>query len=255
METLTKNIQFKSLTNCMATKAWLAYLKKHGYSTDNLLIDVGYNEDFLMDESNWIPSDKCFILARNISIKFPLEKEIFRKFAVWSVKHKISKGVWTIFGSILSLEKLYKSLPNRIMRFNRHRKCEVTDIKKNSAVIKFKHMTDLEPHKEICEWTGGLLEAAPLALGYPLAKVKETSCENNGDEFCTYKVEWKTKQNIFKNFKRIFLHKKYVFEKQVEALEENHERLLERYEELFEREERYRTLIETIRDIVYTVDR
>ena len=33
METLTKNIQFKSLTNCMATKAWLAYLKKHGYST------------------------------------------------------------------------------------------------------------------------------------------------------------------------------------------------------------------------------
>jgi len=255
MKQLTKNTEFKSLTNCMATKSWLTYLKNHGHSTDNLFLNVGYDEDFLMDDSNWIPSDKLFLLARNISAKFSNEKEIFRNIAIWSVKHKVSKGLWAIFGSFLSPEKLYKSLPKRIERFNRHRKCEVTDIKKNVAVIKFKHMTNLEPYKEICEWTGGLLEAAPLTLGYPLAKVKETSCEIDGDEYCTYKVEWKTKQNIIKDIKRAIFHKRYLFEKQVEALEENHERLLERYEELSEREEKYRILIETIRDIVYTVDR
>ena len=59
---------FKPLTNCMATKAWLTYLKLLGHSTGDILSGINYTEEFLLDDNNWIPTEQCYKLAANISL-------------------------------------------------------------------------------------------------------------------------------------------------------------------------------------------
>ena len=219
-----------------------------------VLHGIDYNEDFLLDEDNWIATDQCYKLASNISLNFPEEKHLFRRIAIWTVRQRLSKSIWAIAGSTLSPKNLYNSLSKNIMRFNRHRKYEIDQVSKGEAIIRLKHMTHINAQKEICEWTGGLLEAAPLAIGYPPANVKKTSCECDGEECCTYNVQWKTNLNFFQRIKNIVFHKREIFRLQSEALEESLEKLLERYEYLSVSEKKHRILIETIKDIVYTVD-
>jgi hypothetical protein len=112
---------FKPLTNCMATKAWLSYLKLHGYSTGNILSGIDYNENFLLDDNNWISTEQCYKLAANITLNFPDEKDLFRRIASWTVKQRLSKSIWAIAGSTVSPYDLYNSLSKNIVRFNRHR--------------------------------------------------------------------------------------------------------------------------------------
>lgn len=238
----------------MATKAWLSYLKAHGYSTENVFTDIEYSEDFLLDDNNWISTAQCYKLAANISSNYPEENDLFRRIAFWTVKQKLSKSIWAIAGSTVSPNDLYNSLSRNIVRFNRHRKYEIKQTGKGKAIIKLKHMTHINAQKEICQWTGGLIEAAPLTIGYPPANVIKSSCECNGEEFCIYEVKWKRKIKFFQRINNILIHKKNIFRLQSEALEESLEQLLERYERLLESEKKYRTLIETIKDIVYTTD-
>lgn len=223
---------YTSLTNCMATRIWLSYLKTHGYSTETLLKGVEFDEPFLMDDSNWIPSEKCYKLADNISRGFPHDEHLFRKMARWAAETKVSKSQWAIFASVISPYMLYKSLPKRIRRLNRHRKCELVEIKKDTAKIRFKNMTGVKPNESACSWTLGLLEAAPLVLGYPLSTVEEVECECDNEEYCTYVVKWSTDLGFFQRARKIIRWKKDLLKLQAEVLEENHEKLLERYSEL-----------------------
>ena len=239
----------------MATKAWLSYLKLLGYSTGDILFDIDYDEDYLLDDNNWVSTEQCYKLAANISINFPEEKDLFHRIAIWTVKQKLSKSIWAIAGATVSPFDLYNSLSKNIVRFNRHRKYEIDLVGKGKAIISLKHMTHIHAQKEICQWTEGLIEAAPIIIGYPPANVKKTNCECNGDDCCVYEVKWKNKTNVLKRIKNIFFHKKDIFKLQSEVLEESLEKLLERYEKSIESEKKHRTLVETIRDIVYTVDK
>jgi PAS domain S-box-containing protein len=254
MQTIITETKYKPLTNCMNTQAWLFYLKSHGYPTEDILSDIDHDEVFLMDDANWISTDQCYKLASNISITFPEEDQLFHKIAVWSTQKRITKSIWALTGSTLSTYQLYNSLPKTIMRFNRHRKCEVEHLSKDKAIIKFKHMTKVKALKEICDWTGGLLKAAPLTIGYPLSHVVKIGCECDGEEYCSYKVEWKEKLNIFERIRNILFFREKFNKMQSEALEESFEKLLDRFEKLQASEEKHRLLVETIRDIVYTVD-
>jgi len=115
-------------------------------------------------------------------------------------------------------------------------------------------MTNIHAQKEICQWTGGLIESAPLTIGYPPAKVEKKSCECDGEEYCIYEVEWKKKINLLNRIRTLIYHRRDVLKLQAQALEESLEKLLERYEKLLESEKKHRTLVETIKDVVYTVD-
>jgi PAS domain S-box-containing protein len=216
---------------------------------------IEYKEEFLLDDNNWIATEQCYKLAANITLNFPEEEQLFHRIALWTVQQRLSKSIWAIAGSTVSPYDLYNSLSKNIVRFNRHRKYEINQIGKGKAIIKLKHMTHIHAQKEICQWTGGLIEAAPLTIGYPPANVKKISCECNGEEYCIYEVKWKNKIKFFQRINNILFHKKDIFKLQSEALEESLEKLLERYEKLLESEKKYRTLIETIRDIVYTIDK
>ena len=239
----------------MSTKAWLSYLKLHGLSTRDIMSGIEYKEEFLLDDNNWIATEQCYKLAANITLNFPEEEKLFHRIALWTVQQRLSKSIWAIAGSTVSPYDLYNSLSKNIVRFNRHRKYEINQIGKDKAIIKLKHMTHIHAQKEICQWTGGLIEAAPLTIGYPPANVKKISCECNGEEYCVYEVKWKNKIKFFQRINNLLFHKKDIFKLQSEALEESLEKLLERYEKLLESEKKYRTLIETIRDIVYTIDK
>ena len=245
---------FKPLTNCMSTKAWLSYLKFKGHTTKNILSGIHYSEDFLMDDNNWIATEHCYKLAANIALSLPDEKGLFRTIAFWAVKQKLTKSLWAIAGSTVLPFNLYDSLSKNIVRFNRHRKCEIEHIDKCKAVIRLKHMTHIPAQREICQWTGGLIEAAPLTIGYPPAKVIKQSCECHGEEYCVYMVEWQNTVNILTRIKNLTYHRRDILKLQSEALEESLDKLLERYEKLLDSEKRHRTLVETIKDIVYTMD-
>ncbi|MBA7555807.1 hypothetical protein ES705_48494 [subsurface metagenome] len=110
-------------------------------------------------------------------------------------------------------------------------KMEIVERSKNKALLNAYHMTEVRAIKEICEWTRGLIAAAPCVLNLPTAEAKETLCELNGDEYCQYEVVWTKRKNILVSIWEKTVGQKKIIEEQRLALEKDQEKLLEHFEE------------------------
>lgn len=228
------DIGYQPLTGCFNSKAWLTYLKSHGFPLDGLLDGIEFDQEFLLDDTNWIPTEQAYRLAANITAKFPHDPLLFRQIAHWAIHQKINRSIIAIFMAFLSPYTVYKNMPQRMMFFNRHRKCELSAIGRGRAVLHMKHMTGVKAQRDICLWTRSLMEAAPLAVGYPLSTVKEVGCECDGESRCTLEISWHSFLPLLAKLRNIRHHKRNILIYQREALEENHRLLLRRCEELVE---------------------
>lgn len=226
------SVEYKPVTNCFNSRAWLSYLKHLGIDTASLRDGLDDDESWLMEERNWIPADQMYRLATNISARFPDDPDLFRTMAFWATQGRISHNLTAIFGSLLSPEALFRSMPRRMALFNRHRNCELVSIKGNCVIIRIRHKTHVRAQKNICDWTRGLLEAAPLLTGSPPAKAHETSCECDGAEACIYEIELGEKAFFLKRLNNLLQSRSAIVRYQMEVIEENHAHLLNRYEEL-----------------------
>jgi len=229
--------KYEPLSKCLCTNTWINYVKDQGWSTDGLYEGIDYEEEFMCDVENWMPTDQIQKLAKNITRKFLQDPELFYKMAFWGAKNRTAGAIQTLARSFVNPGFVYDRLPKYIENFNKHRKIEIIERSKNRAVLNTYHMLPETPaNRETCEWTRGLIAVATFLLGLPTADVKETLCEVNGDKCCQYEVIyeviWTNRKNIFVTLWEKTFGQRRIVEELRQSLETSQERLLNRFEEL-----------------------
>ena len=227
---MTEN-KYEPLTKCLCTNTWIDYIKAQGWNTEGLYDGLGYDEEYMCDVENWMPSGQVYKFSINITGKFHEGPELFYRMGIWAAKNRTVGALYAMARSFIDPGSIYDRLPKYIENFNKHMKMEIVERSKNKALLNTYHMTEVTAIKEICEWTRGLIAAAPCVLNLPTAEAKETLCELNGDECCQYEVVWTKRRNILVSIWEKTLGQKKIIEEQRLALEKDQEKLLEHFEE------------------------
>ncbi|MEN8198819.1 MAG: diguanylate cyclase [Thermodesulfobacteriota bacterium] len=222
---------YKPLTKCLSTNTWIKYIKDNGWSTSGIYDGIDYNESFMCDVENWMPSDQVYRLCQNITKKFPDNPNLFYDMAIFASEKNSVGAISTIAKSFSSPVLIYKRSPKLIENYNKHRKIDVVKITKNFAILDTFHMTEVKAIREVCEWTRGIFAAVPKLIGLSEATVTEVLCEENGDHCCRYEIRWQNRKGLLQTlFEK--LSGKSLIEEQRNALEISQQKLLERFEAL-----------------------
>jgi hypothetical protein len=224
--------RYKPLTKCLCTNTWINYIKGRGWSTEGLYEGIDFDEEFMCDVENWMPTDQVYKLCANITRKYPENPQLFYDMGLWAARNKTVGTIFTIVRSFISPALIYERMPKYIGNFNRHRKIEIAGKTKNGIILNTYHMTEVKAIKEVCEWTRGVFAAAPSVLKMPPAIVKETLCECKGDPCCQYEIDWIHRKNHLVSVWEKAFGQKGIIEEQRLALEKSQNKLLERFEEL-----------------------
>ncbi|MBW1741452.1 MAG: hypothetical protein JRI35_06665 [Deltaproteobacteria bacterium] len=77
----------------------------------------------------------------------------------------------------------------------------------------------------------GIYQAIPLIWGLPPARLEETKCFFNGDDYCEYHLQWEIRNRIRDLHRRIFTPWK-IFQESRKELERDKEVLREKYDHI-----------------------
>jgi hypothetical protein len=95
--------------------------------------------------------------------------------------------------------------------------CTVVDmcaveIAERHAVLRAASLPSYPRFAQLCDFTAGLLEQAPIPFDLPPATVTEETCELRGDDSCTFRVVWETEESTVRE------HRLAALESEVEVL-------------------------------------
>ena len=80
--------KYKPLTKCLCTNTWIDYIKAQGWNTEGLYDGLGYDEEYMCDVENWMPSGQVYKFSINITGKFHEGPELFYRMGIWAAKHR-----------------------------------------------------------------------------------------------------------------------------------------------------------------------
>jgi putative nucleotidyltransferase with HDIG domain len=149
---------------------------------------------YLSDENNWIPSGLMVTLferAREITgnpdVAFDVgyESILHREFSYWQ------KIFLKIFASPHTVLRRMNQLHTRL---NTTKIVELVHDAPGRAVIRWHWREGVVSSKDICSYNKGIHCAIPTFWGQPAARVEESSCRFEGQEYCevtfTWSVSW-----------------------------------------------------------------
>lgn len=126
--------EYSPWTKCLCTNTWIRYIKAQGWNSEGIYEGIDYNEEYMCDVENWMPSAQVYKFCTNISKKYPREKELFSKMALWGAKNRTPGAFLYIAASFLNAGLVYGRLPKYIETFNKHRKVEIVELKKTGRL-------------------------------------------------------------------------------------------------------------------------
>lgn len=232
--TRSKNMSkgYKPFTKCLCTNTWIGYIKSKSWSTGGIYEGIAFDEHYMCDVENWMPSSEVYQLAKNITSVLNLNPGEFYRMALWAAENRTVGTILSIARSFLNPGFVYDKMPKYIQNFNKHRKVILEKRGKTKAVLNIYHMTEVKAIPEVCEWTRGLLAAVPIVLNLPPADVRETKCELKGHGYCQYEVAWTNRKRFVSMLWDKTFGRARLIEEQRNELEKNQERLKERFDEL-----------------------
>ncbi len=188
-------------------------------------------EGFLRDPNNWVSStvvSKLFERARLMFADERLAYEIARH-AVENVnlgyiQRIIVKAFWSIKQGLRNLQKIND-------QFNRTKRVELSEIKRNEAIVKLHWHPDMDVTKDTCLYNQGLYSFLPIIWGGKPITLKEKGCYFDGAPYCEYHLRWTFKNSFHELFSRLFTSKSVLMET-VKEMEEDKQVIEKKYEEV-----------------------
>ena len=184
--------------SCINTKVILDYVKKYNNSDcsailGNLDPEIDSLDDpatFLTDPNNWVPTGvivKLFERIRNISkddrIAFKIAKFAVENSALGYIQKIFVKAFW-------SSKKGFKHVQEINSKFNRNKKVELVEIKRNGAIVRLHWDSIMGPSKDLCLYNQGMYSFLPtIWLGKPV-QLEEKCCNFEEALYCEYHIKW-----------------------------------------------------------------
>ena len=225
--------------NCLNSKVILGYVKEHNngdYSgllknLDPEIDALSDPERFLIDPNNWIScavASKLYERARMI-LKDELAAYKIAKYAVEKTKlgyaqRIIAKGFWSYKTGLKHVQKLND-------KWNRNKRVELVEIKRNGAILKLHWNSQMDVSKDLCLMNQGTYTFLPLIWGGKPLDLKEKCCFFNDAPYCEYHLKWPFRNRLYEIFSRFYTSKALLMDT-ITEMEEDKKLIEEKYEEV-----------------------
>jgi len=229
----------KKEVSCLNSKVVLEYVKAHNNGDySGLLENLGPEIDalpdperFLKDPNNWISctvASKLYERARKIlddeMAAYKIAKYAVEKTSLGYAQRIIAKGFWSYKTGLKHAQKLND-------KWNRNKKVEVREIKRNGAIVRLHWNENMDVSKDLCLMNQGTYSFLPLIWGAKPLDLKEKCCYFNGSPYCEYHLKWPFHNRLYELFSRFYTSKSLLMDT-ITEMEEDKKLIEEKYEEV-----------------------
>lgn len=191
--------------SCSNTKAIIEYITRHHGSCEGLLLGLdehlkGVNSpfEFLCDPHNWVSSDVCRIMYANAR-RITGNEKVAYLIGFESVTHQSLGYIQHILLKALGGPKAAVSRAKNLNeKFNRNKQVEIIKLAKDEAVVRLTWDKHLELNRDFCLMNQGIYSALATLWGVPPARVQETRCQFDGDDYCEFHLRWQNPTMAFR---------------------------------------------------------
>ena len=177
--------------NCINTRAILDYVKKHNQGDLSPLLEnldpeidtLPNPEGFLGDPNNWISCTVASKLYERTRLIFNDQMAAYEiaKYAIEKTdlgfKSLIVKVFWSYKKALKHAQKIND-------RWNRNKKIEIIDIKRNEALIRLHWNPNMDVTKDLCLMNQGSYIHIPVIWGGNPITLTEERCYFEGAPYC-----------------------------------------------------------------------
>ncbi len=178
---------------CSMTHVVLNLVRAEGAdgAVAELLAEAGSGRGpaYLEDVNNWVSLDEaCALLEAGGRVTG--DPSFARRVGEATLRQHAGTQVATMLRSLGSVEALLRAVTQTAPRLSTVTEMEAVEVGPGRAVVRAAAREGFPRRAVHCEWTKGLLAGNPIMFGLPLASVRETHCQAQGDTHCLYEVTW-----------------------------------------------------------------
>ncbi|RJR52079.1 MAG: GAF domain-containing protein [Desulfobacteraceae bacterium] len=226
-------------TSCINAKAILDYVKVYkGDEISDMIRDLDPELDrlpdpvgFLTDHNNWISCEvmgKLYERARTMlkddMAAYKAAKLSVENISLGYAQSIIVKTFWSVRRAVKHAQKIND-------KFNRNKRVELVELRRNNAVIRLHWLPHLKATKDMCLNNQGVSTFLPIIWGGKPLALHEKCCFFEGAPFCEYHLRWPMRNRFHEIFSRLFTSKSVLMEI-IGEMEEGKEIIERKYEEV-----------------------
>ncbi|MBW2644486.1 MAG: GAF domain-containing protein, partial [Deltaproteobacteria bacterium] len=188
-------------------------------------------ESYLIDPNNWISCSVISRLYKRAAVILNEEMAAYKigRYATENISLGYAQRI--IFKAFWSVRKALKHGQKINDRWNRNKRVELVELKKNNAVVRLHWDPEMEVTKNICLYNQGVYASLPLIWEGVPAVIKETCCYFDGNPYCEYHIKWPFKNRYHEILSRFFTSKSVLMET-VTEMEEDKAVIEQKYDEV-----------------------
>ena len=226
-------------TSCINSRAILDYVKKYNNGDCSFLLEnldpeidsFPDPESFLRDQNNWISCtvvsklfERARLILRDDMAAYKIARNAAENFSLGYGQSIIVKAFWSSKKALKYAQKIND-------KWNRNKRIELVEAKRNEGVIRFHWNPQMNVSKDICLYNQGAYTFMPLVWGGSPLTIKEKCCYFEGAPYCEYHLKWPAINRLNEIFSRFFTTKSVLAET-VKEMEEDKRVVEQKYEEV-----------------------
>ena len=225
--------------SCVNTKAILDYIKSHSNGDCSTLLsnidpEIDALDDptaFLTDPNNWISTavivklfERAKLILNDDMAPYKIGKFSVENASLGYIQKIFVKAFW-------SPKKALKYVQEINYKFNRNKRVELVEIKRNKAIVRLHWDLTMGPSKDLCLYNQAIYTYLHTIWGGRPLTSKENCCFFENGLYCEYHLQWTIKSKIQEYISRFFTSKAML--KDMIAEQEKDKEIIERkYDEV-----------------------
>ncbi len=225
--------------SCININAILDYLKAHineDFSAilSNIDSEIDALDDpttFLIDPNNWVSTTVVVNLFKRAKALLNDDMAPY-KIGKFSVENASLGYIQNIFvKAFWSSKKALRYVQEINNKFNRNKRVELVEIKRNNAIVRLHWDPTMSPSRDLCLYNQGIYAYLHTIWGGNPLKLEEKCCYFNDAPFCEYHLKWTSKSKIQEFLSRFFTSRA-MLKDIIEEQEKDKAIIEEKYEEV-----------------------
>lgn len=225
--------------SCINAKAIIEYVKAHRNGDSSALIgnldpeidSLPDPEGFLSDPNSWVSCtvtitllERARLQLKDEVVAYEIARASVENASLGYIQKIFVKAFWSIKTALKHAQKIND-------KFNRSKKVQLVEIKRNGAIVRLHWDATMDLSKDLCLFNQGIYSALPtIWFGQPL-KLEEKCCYFEGAPYCEYHIKWHLQSRVRAYLSRFFTSTA-MLKDIIAELEKDKEIIERKYEEV-----------------------
>jgi signal transduction histidine kinase len=220
--------------SCINSKIIIEYIRKTNPEHLSLILgDLDPELDniddpiaFLTDTNNWISTvvivkmfDRVKSISHDDSVPYEIGTFAIENAHLGYIQKIFVKAFWSSKKALKFAQKIND-------KFNRNKRVELVEIKRNTAIVRLHWEKDMKPSKDLCLYNQAIYAYLHTIWGGRPLDIHEKYCFFEGSPYCEYHLKWTKKSWIYEYLSRFFTSRSML--KDIIADQEKNKEIIER---------------------------